>query len=203
MKEKISTEEKDNKFTTRLSLFFSALGLLSILLNWHGIPSAGIVSFPCGIAALLLAIASKRAVLIILSIFVIPSFYISQVVALRIDASTSIWYDSPDFVYSVRHEGYIYDIIRESEGGQYHLYFAKENCLECDIFSTALENVLDEEFPTIFYYDVEAMPREEVEDVMSRLDIDRVPYLIKLEKGNVVDSVAVADEGRLKQFFEN
>jgi hypothetical protein len=204
----LKKENKHGISFNLLSLSFSILGLLFILINILGVP-VGFLSFGFGAIALMIAWDEKRAtlqsvVLIILSIFVMLSYFIAWRVAEHIDALSIVRYDAPENVYPIRREGYIYDILRVSEEQIFYVYFAKEECEECEAFNVALETVLDgEDSPTVFYYDIAAMPDEEAEDVLNRLNIDRVPYLIKLEKGNVVDSVTVADEDALKQFFEN
>ena len=200
----------DRKIPFNLSLFFSMLGLAFLLLNFLGIPAIGIASFPCGFIALMLAWEAKSAtfrsmsmILIVLSIFVMQSFFIAWRVVAHFEALSLVRYDAPENVFPIRREGYIYDIFRVSEEQIFYVYFAKKECEECEAFNLALGNIVNEDFPTVFYYDIEAMPDEEAEDAMNRLNIDRVPYLIKLEKGSVVDSVTVADEDALKQFFED
>ena len=193
-----------DKFAVRMSLGFSLFGILSILLNILGVPAFGVVSFPCGVIALAMAYEAKRLRLILLSLLVIPSFFIAIQLAIYSEGKSFVGIHNPELegVYPVYHKGRVYNAFKADV---YYLYFAKEKSEECDVFNVKLEAALIENplGMLVLYYDVEKMPREEVEDVMHRLNIDRIPYLVKLEKGNVVDYVTEPDEDRLREFFED
>ena len=193
-----------DKFAARMSLGFSLFGILSILLNILGVPAFGVVSFPCGVIALAMAYEAKRLRLILLSLLVIPSFFIAIQLAIYSEGKSFVGIHNPELegVYPVYHKGRVYNAFKADV---YYLYFAKEKSEECDVFNIKLEAALIENplGMLVLYYDVEKMPREEVEDVMHRLNIDRIPYLVKLEKGNVVDYVTEPDEDRLREFFED
>jgi hypothetical protein len=193
-----------DKFAARMSLFCSIAGLSSIFINMLGIPAFGLGAFFWGIAALVLALSARKLRLILLSLLVIPSFFIAIQLAIYSEGKSFVGVHNPELegVYPVYHKGRVYNAFKADV---YYLYFAKEKSEECDVFNIKLEAALIENplGMLVLYYDVEKMPSEEVEDVMHRLNIDRIPYLVKLEKGNVVDYVTEPDEDRLREFFED
>ena len=107
----------------------------------------------------------------------------------------------------------------------YHKYvfFGNDENIGSDDFHKALKNVVEEDgkyIPSgynetlflindqrIYYYDTLKMPKDEVYEVLTGLEIGEMPCLVRIESGSVVDYISAVDgnaeqyANELKRFF--
>ncbi|MFV0466008.1 MAG: hypothetical protein ACK5ML_08040 [Lachnospiraceae bacterium] len=168
------------------------------------------LTFPTGMIALVFGILSKKSILIIFSALVVGSLYILIFIAYIFEAISGPYADrevltfyAPEYTIPVAMEGEIDTIIESSYESEIYLYFGRKDCDYCITFEETFETILreDENFRLIYYYNTTEMPRKEATEVLEKYNIDRVPYLIKLDQGDVVKSVTIADEALLVDFF--
>lgn len=212
MKKEITDQKQCNIFSI-ISLLCIISGLLLLVPNLiFKIPSFYVLlTIPLGITALFLSIKIHNWILLGLSCFVTISFFIFMAIGSiseALNGSVSPQYDplpvaAPEYTEPITISGDIYNIIERSHSDSQFIYFGRTECSYCDQFNEKLSPILSTGNPVVYYYNTQEMPREEAENILKKFDIDRVPYLIKLDNGNVVNKVTVADEEKLKKFLHD
>lgn len=209
-----------NKKTLVILKFISVLSFILGLLSWvpnivYQKPMAfWIFSIPLGIIGIICSIFTKKYLLLVLNVIIAFSFFIFMMIGYtgnaisnhlnpqKVNMFTNQAVTAPEGTIPLN-EGEIYEKLSKEITDTQIIYFGRTNCNYCDEFNTSLNEALgskDQKY-SIYYYNTEEMPFEEASAVLEQLDIDRVPYLVKVEKGIVVATQTVADKTQIINFL--
>jgi hypothetical protein len=131
---------------------------------------------------------------------------------------------APEHMVAITGTGSIHNLTQEMNGVSVYIYFSNEDCAD-GRFLVKLKKVMGEQgayednvfYPdgvyyevnnsVIFFFDTKKMPSEEVNYVLSLLDIDMTPCLVRVENRVVADRITTTDdtevdEARIKEFFQ-
>ncbi|WP_124065044.1 thioredoxin family protein [Clostridium sp. E02] len=201
------------KFVSVLSFI---LGILSWVPNivYHKPMGFWIYSIPLGIIGIICSIITKKYLLLVLNVLVAFSFFIFMMIGYTSNAISKHFYPQKKNMFINQivtapegtiplNEGEIYEKLSKETTDTQIIYFGRTNCTYCDEFNTSLNEALElkDQKYSIYYYNTEEMPFEEASEVLEQLDIDRVPYLVKIEKGIVVATQTVADKTQIINFL--
>ena len=141
--------------------------------------------------------------------------HIGKMPIVPVDASI----DAPKYTMPIVNQGSIYNLLEN--GSVIYFYFGSDDCLDCEgckAFNTALNSVMDGlnaykfdyyhssvfyhiNYSYVFYYDINKMPRNEVNDIITLFSIANIPCLVKVKGNIVVDFESETDELKIKKFF--
>lgn len=216
MLEKETNNKKTLVILNLISILSFILGLLSWVPNiiYQKPMSFWIYSIPLGIIGIICSLSTKKYILLVLNLIIACSFFIFMMIGYTGNAFSSYLYPqkenmfinqsvaAPDGTLPLK-EGEIYEKLSDNTTDTQIIYFGRTNCIYCDEFNASLKEALEskEQKYSIYYYNTEKMPFEEASSILEQLDIDRVPYLIKVEKGIVVATQTVADKTQIINFL--
>ena len=209
-----------NKKTLAILKFISVLSLILGTLSW--VPNivyqkpmgVWIYSIPLGMLGILCSIFTKKYLLLVLNVLITFSFFIFMLIGYTSNAISNHLYPHKENMFINQSvtapegtlpltEGQIYEKLSKETTETQIIYFGRTNCAYCDEFNSSLNEALEskDQKYTIYYYNTEEMPFEEASEVLEQLDIDRVPYLVKIKGGIVVATQTVADKTQIINFL--
>lgn len=85
----------------------------------------------------------------------------------------------------------ISSLLKKGEDPKYtYVYFGRPSCEYCQAFKPKLESSLKKTGMQALYYNTdEHRQDEDFTDLMEKFDVTKIPYLIKIKDGVIVDSI--------------
>lgn len=207
-----------------ISIMLSIAGIVFIILNLI-FQVTGVITYtiPLGLLALVFAsltlysgLKRYKVVLISVAAFITVSFFWAMGIGMVIEAMTGgikideryEQYDkvpSPKYTVNIMEGGDIYTLIDRSEENIVYIYFGRNDCSYCEIFEEELVNYVEKNnfnsFPIIYYYNLSEMQKDESDDILKKFNINYVPFLVKIENGEVIEFLNTANEEEFRFFF--
>jgi len=133
------------------------------------------------------------SILLIIAIFIIIFVW-------RSNHQKNNFLENSEFIVSIRS-----DELREKldNDERFFIYVGRPTCSDCRRVYPQLAKSVDDSQTYIYYYNTDReRPHELFEDLIATLDIDAVPAIIYVDKGQVISKV-VEDEIKNKNFIDD